>query len=133
MSARHSLSVDKCMNLINDGFILLDSDTRLLKDASEMWVEDRIFVGEPQKQYYVDIVRLLPYICFIYVKKCKDKGISYLDPLFMHGLDVYNKHGYYYDTGASFYRKANKHKHQNILVSDYIIHYKGGMLFIHLT
>lgn len=126
VSARHSLSVDKCMNLIDDGFILMDSDTILLKDASDMWIDDCIFVGEPQKQDYVGIVRLLPYICFINVKMCKDKGIRYFDPLFMHGLDVNNKLGYYYDTGASFYRKAKNYKHQNIIVSDYILHYKGG-------
>ena len=126
VSARHSLSVDMCMDLIDDGFILMDSDTILLKDATDMWVEDCIFVGEPQKQDYVEIVRLLPYICFINVRMCKDRGIRYFDPSFMHGLDVNNKPGYYYDTGASFYRIAHNYKHQNILVSDYIIHYKGG-------
>ena len=39
-SAKHCYSVEKCMELINDGFILLDSDVLLKKDISNL-IDDK--------------------------------------------------------------------------------------------
>ena len=36
-SAKHCYTIEKCMELIPDGFILLDSDTLLKKDITELY------------------------------------------------------------------------------------------------
>lgn len=126
ISARHCLSVDMCMDIIDDGFILLDSDVLITRDVTEIWNEKLIFVGEPQKQDYVDVVRLLPYFCYINVEMCKIHNIRYFNSSFMHGLNVNDPVGYLYDTGAFFYRGARHYPHRTICIDDYIVHYKGG-------
>lgn len=127
-SAKHSISIDKCMDLINDNFILMDSDILLRKDISALIDEDSIYVGEFQpcealKQK--DVGRLLPFICFINVKMCKKNNIRYFNENFMHGLNKFSI-GHYYDTGGAFWYYARNYKHKDIKIGDYITHYKGG-------
>ena len=45
-SAKHCYSVEKCMELIDDGFILLDSDVLLKRDISNLIDDKVIFTGD---------------------------------------------------------------------------------------
>ena len=64
-SAKHCYSVDKCIDIINDNFILLDSDVLLKKDISELYDEKYIYIGETVNQPNSTIKRVLPFLCFI--------------------------------------------------------------------
>ena len=130
VSPYHCLSVDKCMDLIDDNFILLDSDVLLKKDISDLWDENYTFVGEVQKSYsyrcQVPAFRALPFVCFINNKKCKELGIRYFDP--NHMLQLYpdtDPRGRLFDTGAAFYRyiKIFNLPYREILHGDYVTHY----------
>lgn len=124
-SAKHCFSVEKCIELIDDNFILLDSDVLLKKDISELYDNKFLYVAETETQYNSNIKRVLPFICFINVKKCKEKGIHYFYEDKMHGLRL-TKQSDMYDTGAGFYYNANMFPHKDIKCTDYIEHFKGG-------
>ena len=85
-SAKHCYSVEKCMELINDGFILLDSDVLLKRDISNLIDDKTIFTGEVITQPNSSVKRVLPFICYINVKMCKEKGVHYFNDNYMHGL-----------------------------------------------
>lgn len=123
-SAKHCYSVEKAMELIDDNFILLDSDVLLKRDISELFDEESIFIGEVASQPN-STKRLLPFICYINVKMCKENNIHYFDDNYMHGL---NKNGQAdrYDTGAGFYLKASEFPHVEISCNKYIMHYGSG-------
>ena len=123
ISARHCFTVDKCFDLINDNFILLDSDVLLTSDISELFNEDYVFTGQLEKNT-LGITRLLPYCCFINVKLCKSLGVRYYDEKKMHGISMGS--GNAYDTGAAFYFHLKEKKYNLINLSDYIVHYKGA-------
>ena len=124
-SAKHSYSVEKCMELIDDNFILLDSDVLLKRDISNLFIDDSIYVGNVIVQPNSSIKRVLPFICFINVKMCKEKGVHYFDDNYMHGL--WKKNGAdRYDTGAALYIHSVKYKHIEIDYKEYVIHYGHG-------
>lgn len=127
-SAKHCYSVEKCMEIINDNFVLLDSDVLLKNDISPLYNPNYLYIGETITQPKSKIQRILPYICYINVKECKKNGIHYFDENHMHGLcyNVNVKNADSYDTGAGFFLKASKFKHVDIECSDYIEHYRGG-------
>lgn len=120
-SAKHSISIDKCFDLINDNFILLDSDILLKKDISPLYDDRYMYVGEIDSPYK----RLLPYICFINVKKCKKFNIRYLDYKYIPGI-YFNTPKHTYDTGGGFYVNTKIFNNKEITISNYITHYKGG-------
>ena len=126
ISFRHCISVETCMRLIGKNFILMDSDILLLKDITELADDNFIYVGESEKQNYVDVYRVLPYICFINVKMCKKYGVTYFNENFMTCLDKDNTVGMKYDTGAYFRDVAQKYPYKEIHIGEYITHYKGG-------
>lgn len=127
-SAKHCVSVDKCMSLINENFILLDSDVLLKTDISELFDPKYIFVGETVVQPKSTIKRILPYICFINVEMCAKNGIHYFDENRMHGLhhNVINRYADNYDTGAAFYLQCENFPRKEIRTEDYVVHYSGG-------
>ena len=124
ISARHCITIDKCFDLIDDNFILLDSDILLKRDISELYDDRYIFCSqlEANKQ---GIERVLPYCCFINVNKCKSLGIRFFDKNLMHGIN-YHSIANRYDTGASFYKHTSKYEYKLIELDDYIVHYKGA-------
>ena len=127
-SAKHCYSVQKCMDIINDGFILLDSDVLLKKDISKLINETTIYAGETVIQPFTTIKRILPFICYINTRICRKNGVDFFNDNYMHGLNntVINKSADNYDTGAYFFMAASRFKHKDIKVDDYIVHYKAG-------
>lgn len=124
-SAKHCYSIEKCMELIDDNFILLDSDVLLKKDISDLFSDDMICCAEIITQPRFNIKRVLPYICFINNKLCKEKNIHFFNENEMYGL-CYVQSAEKYDTGASFYLHIKDYKIKEIKTSDYIEHYKAG-------
>lgn len=124
-SAKHCYSVEKCMEIIGDDFILLDSDVLLKKDISNLYDNNFVCVGEIITQPKSTIKRIVPYITYINVNACKEKGFHYFDETHMHGLRV-STSGDMYDTGSGFYLQIKNEKIKEIKCFDYIEHFKGG-------
>lgn len=120
---KHASSVDKCFDIINDNFILLDSDVLVKKDISELYDEDYLYVGHVEKCGGLTKPRLLPYICFLNVKELKKKGIRYFDENRIVGV---SKNGDKFDTGASIVIDTNGLKTKEISINSYIEHYGDG-------
>lgn len=123
-SAKHCYTIEKCIEMFNEGFVLMDSDIILKRDITDLFDNDCIYVGEDITQGN-GIKRVAPYLCFIDPKKCKENGVHYFDDNYMHGLNK-SIQSDAYDTGACFYLYANKHKHRNIKCSEYMVHYGHG-------
>lgn len=130
-SAKHACSVQKCMEIINENFVLLDSDILLKKDISDFFDDKYIFIGSTEIWKARTGVakspkeRAIPYICFINVNKCNALGIRYLDDKRIYGL---TQNGDNYDTGASFLEDIKKKKliWKRITLQNFIVHYKAG-------
>lgn len=127
-SAKHCYSIEKCMELLGENFLLLDSDILLKKDISDLFDEECIYVGETITQPLSTIKRILPFMCFINVDMCKEKKVHYFDHNYMHGLAFTrnNQNADKYDTGAGFYLHASKFKHKDIKLDNYLVHYGHG-------
>ena len=83
-SAKHCYSVEKCMDLIKENFILLDSDVLLKRDISNLFINDLIYVGEVVTQPNSSIKRVLPFLCFINVEIRLIRQV----PCFLRSLDI---------------------------------------------
>lgn len=122
-SAKHAYSIQKCCELIEDGFVLLDSDVIIKRDISNLFDFSKLYVAETYTQTN-SIKRVLPYICFINTKMMKDNGLSYFHKDYIHGL--LSKSGDSYDTGGYLYLLGKKFPHTDIKTNIYITHFAGG-------
>ena len=126
-SCKHCMSVEKMFELINDNFILMDSDILLKKDISHFYQKDKIIVGEIE----LNKQRFAPYLCFINVNKCKDLNLHYFNENFMFGLGInnfINNNKCIYDTGTYFYQQiiSNKYEVSQLTLSNFMEHYRSG-------
>lgn len=126
-SAKHCYSVHKCFDLIPGGFILVDSDILIRKDISPLWDERCMWSGEISydEGHFINIPRLLPYLCYINVPMCKDKGVSYFNPMKTWKLTT-RKPDRFYDTGAWFLEASLPCPHKEIAINDYMTHLGSG-------
>lgn len=128
-SAKHAYSVEKCMELIKEPFVLFDSDVLVKKDFSILFDETVCYKGEVINQPGTNnkIKRVLPFICFVNTPMCKTKGIHYFDENYMHGLRFKGRSDDY-DTGGALYILTEQKGglHSEIKVADYIEHYGNG-------
>lgn len=125
-SAKHAYSIEKCMEVLDEPFLLLDSDVLVKKDVSPLFNEKVCYNGEVVTQKN-KIERVFPHICFINTPMCRKNGIHYFDENYVHGLRVSVK-GDGYDTGAALFlltKNANL-PHGDIKCDDYALHYKAG-------
>lgn len=124
-SAKHAYSVQKCIDLIDDNFFLLDSDILLKQDISTLSNEQYIYVGQSVIQSKSTIHRVLPYLVFLNVKMMNRYNVHFFDEKRMHGL-FYTREGDRYDTGANFYYETESLLRLEVNISEYVEHYKGG-------
>ena len=112
-SDKHMMTIQKLWDILPDGFLLMDSDI-LLKDSVDfMFQEDRLCVGHIQdgtNNNRFNIDRLVPFLCYINVKMCREWGIKYFDPERNRGLvsEDPNNPNNWYDTGATFLDEVRK-------------------------
>ena len=129
-SAKHCLSVQKCMELINDNFVLLDSDVLLRRSIDDFFDDKYIFIGSTELWKTKDSnvrakTRAIPYICYINVDLCKKYNISYFDEKHIFGL---SSQGDSYDTGTFFFEQIYNKKidWKKVAITNYIVHYKAA-------
>ena len=74
-SAKHAYSVEKCMDLIKEPFVLFDSDVLVKKDFTPLFDDIVCYKGEVIYQPNSRVKRVLPFICFINTPFCRQKKI----------------------------------------------------------
>lgn len=126
-SAKHCMTVEKLIELIDDNVILLDSDVLLKCDISTLY-DDTCAVIADYESLKGSKPRMLPYVEFLNVKMLREHGIHYFDCKRMHGLHERNTDEDRYDTGASLYEDviAKNLPYKSICHTDYIVHLKAG-------
>lgn len=125
-SAKHSMSIDWLCKNVNENFILMDSDTLLLKPID--FIDENYICCSDIVNVRKGIDRIRPMITYINVKKMKENHISFFDGNRMHALCKRNSSIFwFYDTGASFYEDVKKiNLFKRIMAQDYIVHYGKG-------
>ena len=139
-SFKHCISVDKCFDLINDNFVLLDSDVLLRRNVDDIFDNNYYSCGEiidwswgADKKRYPVHKRIRPFITFINVNRCKEENIRYYNDQFMDGLydsthfnnkEQMNKDSY--DTGCWFYEQVQYKPIKQFNHEDYVVHFRGG-------
>ena len=123
-SAKHTYTIDKFMQMFDENFLLLDSDVLILCDISKLFNDEYIYIAEVRKQSGYNMNRVMPFICYINNKMCKENGIHYFDKKYMHGLG--DPIGDNWDTGTYFYKACDGIKHKEIRHKDYVIHLGSG-------
>ena len=129
-SARHCLSVDYCFDLFPEGFILMDSDVLIKRDISPLWNERYAWVGGVHtntRRFGYDIVRVVPYLCYLNVPMLKKRGIRYFNPWKMWFLTD-KVPDMYYDTGAWLFEACCIHglEGNTIEPQEYALHFRHG-------
>lgn len=126
-SAKHCYSVDYCFRYEPRGFLLLDSDVLVKKDLSPLWDPGVVWSGQVETKFYPcgGIQRLLPFLCYINVPMCTEKGIRYFkgDRMWMLNADPGTPLSNVYDTGAYFLEATKDLPHKAVPIFDYIVHY----------
>ena len=121
-SVRHMITIQALFDLMPDGFLLMESDVLLKRSVDFMFRPDLCCVGFIHEQKYnmYHIERMVPFLCYINPRKCREAGVQYYDPnrCWMLKGDR-NDRNNWYDTGASFIEdiKRNKPRSRGIKLS----------------
>ena len=124
-SAKHSMSVDKLMELIPDGFVLMDSDVLITNDISMLWKKEYACVGSEFVK--CGVPQLQPFLCYLNVPKLKPCGISYYNGEKMWALSRKSPNQFY-ETGAWLLEEVRRHglPVSYVNIWRYVIHYGHG-------
>ena len=133
-SAKHIMTVQKLWELLPDGFILVESDTLVKRDITELWKEQYSFCGYVQRNQNGNrfkVPRILPMLCYMNVPKLTKEGARYFDPDRCWGLKAdANLRGNWFDTGACLLddvlRMRPRLKGLHVDIRLFIEHYGGG-------
>ena len=133
-SAKHIVTVQKLWELLPDGFILVESDTLVKRDITELWKEQYSFCGYVQRNQQGNrfkVPRILPMLCYMNVPKLTKEGARYFDPDRCWGLKAdANLRGNWFDTGACLLddvlRMRPRLKGLHVDIRLFIEHYGGG-------
>lgn len=124
-SAKHCISVQKCIELIDKNFVLIDSDVLLRKDISGIWDGNYYWVGGTERWSQSLLrKRVCPFLLYLNVEKMKQNGITFFDDKHMFGLNN-GPRCEEYDTGCWLYEKT-LNKGRIIKYNDYIVHFRAG-------
>ena len=133
-SMKHCMSVQYLWSVLKDGFILLDSDTLVKRDISELWQEEYAAVGE-RRSYpghpYPVAERFLPFLLYMNVPKLVAAGAKFYDPKRCWMLQGnLNDKANWYDTGACLMEDVRRIKPylvgKIVKIGDYITHLGSG-------
>lgn len=129
-SMKHCMSVDKCFDLLPGGFLLMDSDVLIKQDVSPLFDESRAWVGSIHtntKRYGCQILRIVPFLCYINVPMLKMFGIRYFNEKKMWFLND-RIPDMFYDTGAWLLEDCNNKGlgGKIVNINEYAIHLRHG-------
>lgn len=131
-SAKHTYTIQWCIdNLPVDDFILLDSDILFKKDVSGI-IDTKYAACGWKSSTFHNIPRILPMVCYINAKMCREQNIEYFNEEYIYGLVETSHKGNNYDTGANFYRELNDRHLFKLLPNssaketDYYVHFMAG-------
>lgn len=129
-SAKHTYSVELCMDRFPDGFFLMDSDVLVRQDITPLRDPTQAFVGETGyclERRGFRAMRVLPMLCWINTPMLKRHGIHYFNPERTWKLTSVFPNCWY-DTGASFFQETADARlpYSTIKTDDYILHYGNG-------
>jgi len=134
-SFKHTLTIQKLFELLPDGFLLMESDVIVKQPVNHMFDYTHGTVGHIQTGTIArnphGIDRIVPFLCFINVPMCREKGVDYFDPKRCWALQKGEQtKGNWYDTGASFLEDIRSHKNGinglRIDIRPLMDHYHGG-------
>ena len=133
-SAKHIVTVQKLWELLPDGFILVESDTLVKRDITELWKEQYSFCGYVQRNQNGNrfkVPRILPMLCYMNVPKLTKEGARYFDPDRCWGLKAdANLRGNWFDTGACLLDDVLRMRPRlvglHVDIRLFIEHYGGG-------
>lgn len=125
-SAKHCWSVELCIDMFPDGFLLMDSDVLVKQDVTPFFDTRYAWSGQARHGYRTGRpgpMRVEPFLCFINTPMIRQHGIHYCDT----GRIVYltdKEPERYYDTGASFWEDCTKNRlpGKEMVLNDYILH-----------
>ena len=134
-SAKHIMSVQKLLELLPDGFILMESDILLTRDISFLWDDQYAACGKVQwfRGRTREKDRLLPFLCYLNVSLLTANGARYFDPARCWALSPggMGNQANWYDTGASLLEDIINTKPALTArlyrdIDHYFVHYTGG-------
>ena len=96
-SAKHAMSVDKLMELIPNGFVLMDSDVLVKNDIAPMWNRSVSCAGSEEVKHNIPLLQ--PFLCWLNVPMLKESGVRYYNGGKMWALSK-KEPDCWYDTGA---------------------------------
>jgi len=96
-SAKHSMSVDKLMDIIPTGFVLMDSDVLIKDDITSFFNNKVACVGAEEIKHNVPL--LMPFLCYLNNPMLHENGVKYFNGDKMWALSSVSPNQYY-DTGA---------------------------------
>lgn len=127
-SDRHCYSVDLCMDMFPDGFLLMDSDVLVRQDVSGLADSGVAFVGQERKPTRrFPVPRVLPYLCWVNTPMLKEHGIRYFNAEKMWKL-TRKAPDNLYDTGAWLLEAVRKEglPYRTVTIEDYMLHLGSG-------
>ena len=130
-SAKHAMSIQKCIEIIGDDFVLLDSDVLLKRDISQVWNKNYVWIAGVEDWLNKSIVgatkkkRVCPFLLYMNVEEMNKLGITFFDDTHMLGLNNGPKCEEY-ETGVWLYESTPKNKRRIINYNDYIYHFRAG-------
>lgn len=129
-SAKHCKSVDCCMDLIGDDFLLMDSDVLIKKDVRHFFDKKFSWVGGVHtntRRFGLEILRVIPFLCYLNVPFLKQNGVRYFNPDKMWFLTD-REPDMYYDTGAWLFEETNRKKlpYSIIDINEFALHFRHG-------
>lgn len=128
-SAKHCKSVDILLDLVPEGFLLLDSDVLVMRDVSALHDRRFAWAGEVQnhRSRFGTAKRILPMLCYINAPMLMEYGIRYFDGSRMFALTDRKPYAAY-DTGASFWEACEELRlpYRGVRINEYVIHLGHG-------
>ena len=129
-SAKHCKTIDICLDLFPQGFLLMDSDVLVKKDVTPFFNTSTPWSGivdSRMSRWRITVPRVLPYICYLNAPLLRKHKIRYFNADKMYALTS-REPDKAYDTGAWLNEACKNKKLEGdyLPIYDYIIHFDHG-------
>ncbi len=129
-SAKHTYSVEICLDRFPNGVLLMDSDVLLKKDVTPLCDPAQAVVAEIGRGSHPKrggLRRFMPMICWLNVPMLRQAGATFFNPNKMWALTDRQPHCWY-DTGAWLLETVLKARlpYRSIEMANYVEHFGHG-------